>query len=197
MRCQLNCKICGPLFALIILGFLAVGCNMPTAQPASTVTASGEVPTQARPTQTVATRLPTEPAVDQVTIYLVALEDNGKGGIGIGCGDSLVPVQRTIAPTNQAVNAALMELFSVKQQFLGQSGLYNALYQSNLQVEDVRIDENGIAEVSISGSYQLGGVCDTPRFKGQIQETIKAVRGVQSANVLLNGKTLDQALSLK
>jgi hypothetical protein len=130
-----------------------------------------------------------------VLIYLVAVGDNGASGKQVGCGDSLVSVRRSIAPTPLAIVAALNELFALKGQYYGESGLYNALYQSNLRVDRAVVDENGAATVVISGQVMLGGACDTPRFKGQIEETILSINGVQSANILLNGKPIDEALS--
>jgi hypothetical protein len=139
----------------------------------------------------------TAPEVGEVQIYLVSVGDGGSSGKAVGCGDSLVPVKRQIQPTRQPIVAALNELFAIKEQFLGQSGLYNSLYQSSLHVESAEVDANGIARVDLTGQVMMGGECDTPRFKGQIEQTILSIGGVQSANIYLNGKTIDQALSLK
>lgn len=149
------------------------------------------------PVPTVTDNAAAAPETSEVLIYLVALEDNGASGKLVGCGDSLVPVKRPIAPTHHAIVAALNELFAIKEQHFGESGLYNALYQSDLRVESVEVDENGIATVVLTGRVMLGGTCDTPRFIGQIEETVRAVTGVQSANILLNGKTINEALSTR
>lgn len=135
--------------------------------------------------------------VNEVTIYYIALEDGGKSGPAVGCGDSLVAVKRPVTPTNQPIQVALQELFSVKDQYIGQSGLYNALYQSNLVVESVSVQTSGLAEVALTGTMQLGGTCDSPRFKGQIEQTIMAQPGISAANVTINGKTMDEVLSQK
>jgi hypothetical protein len=73
----------------------------------------------------------------------------------VGCGDSAVPAQVEIPPTAGTLKAALTALLSIKDQFYGQSGLYNALYQSDLQVESVSID-NGIASVYLTGGADHG-----------------------------------------
>jgi hypothetical protein len=122
--------------------------------------------------------------------------DNGQSGIKVGCGDSLVAVKEPIEPTSGVIRASLNKLFSFKQQNVGQSGLYNALWQSNLTLASARVDD-GVATVTLTGSVQMGGECDTPRFKGQIEQTILAQPGVKRAVVFLNGKPIDQALSLK
>lgn len=135
--------------------------------------------------------------VTDVMIFLVALEDGGKNGIAVGCGDSLIAVNRPVNPTDRPIQVALQELFAVKEQILGQSGLYNALWQSHLQVLSVAVNGNGVATVSIIGQVQMGGVCDTPRFKGQIVQTVLAAPGVKGAAVFINGQSIDQVLSLK
>jgi hypothetical protein len=192
-----NCLI---LLGVILFGGLA--CGMPVSTIPSTVTAlplanatRTPLPPVSRPT---ATGAPTAAAeVGEVQIYLVAVGDGGSNGKAVGCGDSLIPVKHQIQATRQPIVFALTELFAIKQQFLGQSGLYNALYQSNLRVESAEVDANGIATVVLTGPVMMGGECDIPRFKGQIEQTILAASGAQSANILLNGKTIDQALSLK
>lgn len=161
----------------------------------STMTETVSLPPSPVPTLTdYATK---SPETSELLIYLVAVEDNGASGKLVGCGDSLVSVKRHIAPTRYAMVAALTELFAIKEQHYGESGLYNALFQSDLRVESVEVDENGIATVVLTGQVMLGGMCDTPRFIGQIEETILAVAGVQSVNILLNGKPINEALSTR
>jgi hypothetical protein len=136
------------------------------------------------------------PASQTVQIFLIALEDQGISGELIGCGDSLVPVRVSIAPTQGVLRAALETLLGVKQSYYGQSGLYNALYQSNLRVEDVRI-ESGLATIQLTGSLLLGGVCDNPRVEGQLRATARQFSTVQNVEILVNGTPLDELLSLK
>lgn len=50
-------------------------------------------------------------------------------------------------------------LLAIDEQFYGESGLYNALYQSDLQVESAEVDESGTAVVHLSGEYALGDAC--------------------------------------
>ena len=63
---------------------------------------------------------------------MVAIGDNGAAGKRAGCGDSLVPVNIEAPYTQGVLKAALEYLLAQKSQYYGQSGLYNALYQSNL-----------------------------------------------------------------
>lgn len=142
--------------------------------------------------------LPSQPqppgTVSSVKLFFIALNDNGQSGKKIGCGDSVVPVQVSIEPTTAPLRAALEKLFSIKTQFYGQSGLYNALYQSNLHVDDAVV-ANGTATVHLSGSTALGGVCDDPRFGAQITETILQFPTVNTAVVFINGQRLEDFLS--
>lgn len=182
------------LLSVLISGALA--CQLPMmlgAPPASTST-------QAVLASPVASETPvtTTPGIQAVQVYLVALEDAGKNGPAVGCGDSLVAVSRPrVSASKQPVQAALEALFAIKQQTFGQSGLYNALWQSDLRVQRVTLDGQGMAAVALTGTHLLGGECDVPRFKGQILQTILAAPGVKTAVVLLDGQPIDQALSLK
>jgi hypothetical protein len=129
-------------------------------------------------------------------VFLIAVGDNGVSGKKIGCGDSAVPVQLEVPYTVGVLRASLGALFSIKGRDYGESGLYNALYQSNLQVQNVNL-QNGKALVYLTGTLQLGGECDTPRVKAQIEETALQFSTVSQVEIFLNGQPLDQALSLK
>lgn len=130
-----------------------------------------------------------------VQIYLVALGDSGQSGQKIGCDDSLIAVEREITPTIAPLRASLNELLSLREQYYGQSGLYNALYQSNLQIEDIGL-VNGQATIYLSGQYTLGGVCDIPRFEAQLEATALQFSTVDRVAIFLNGQAIKEALSL-
>ncbi len=140
---------------------------------------------------------PANTAVSNVKIYLIALNDNGKSGKATGCGDSVVAIQRDILPTTAPLRASLEQLFASKDQYYGQSKLYNALYQSNLLIDYIEVNKGGIASIELAGSYKLGGVCDGPRFVSQIQQTVLQFKTITSANILVNGKPLEQIASEK
>jgi hypothetical protein len=132
--------------------------------------------------------------VDRVKIFMVALEDDGRSGKRIGCGDSIIPVTVQITPTPAPLRAALTEQLAFKDQFYGESGLYNALYQSDIRLDNVSIT-SGRATVILSGTPRLSGVCDIPRVQAQIEETVRQFATVTSAEIFLNGKLLADALS--
>lgn len=183
-----------PIITLFFV-FVAVSlaCSIPTAPTSAptTPTAGGSLPSA--PAPTLGGDTPGQ--VNTVRFFLVALEDNGASGPPVGCGDSLVAVDHPVELTSDPIRAGLERLFSFKDQYVGESGLYTALYRSNLQVQSTNIDANGVATVELVGEYQLGGACDVPRFQGQIEQTVMAAPGVSSVNVLLNGVPLQQALS--
>jgi hypothetical protein len=182
----------------------------PTALPPTSTPAQAELalplsptvlppsPTNLPPSPTDLPPTPTSlaPAQNMVKIFLIAVNDNGQTGSPVGCGDSAVPAQVGITPTVGTLKAALNALLSIKDQYYGQSGLYNALYQSNLQLESASID-NGTASVYLSGVLSMGGECDTPRVQAQLEQTVLQFPSVTEAAIFVNGKPLQDVLSLK
>jgi hypothetical protein len=75
--------------------------------------------------------------------------------------------------------------------------LYNALYQSDLQVDRVSLNAQGQAEVYLTGKLMLAGECDNPRVEEQINQTAKLFSTVNAVSVFVNDKPLKDALSLK
>ena len=96
----------------------------------------------------------------------------------------------------EQLRAALESLMGIKQQNYGQSGLYNALYQSDLTIQDLRL-ENGKASIRLTGRLLLGGVCDNPRLEAQLVETAMQFSTVQQVEVFINGNPLKDWLSKK
>ncbi len=166
----------------------------PTVAPTARVTviATGAPTSKATATRTSAASA----ATMKVKIFMVALEDNGKSGKKIGCGDSIVAVERTIPTTSAVLTAAMKELVAVRDQYYGMSGLYNSLYRSNLKVVGVSI-ANRVATIQLSGSVALGGTCDNPRFAAQIQETALQFSTVSQVAVYVNGTPMERILSEK
>ncbi|MGB8980724.1 MAG: GerMN domain-containing protein [Anaerolineales bacterium] len=170
----------------------------PTEPIIPTATLELPSPTVALPAATqVPPAAPTStPGEQTVRIFLIALEDNGQSGEFVGCGDSAVPVTVTIPHTQGVLRAALEKLLSARQQFYGESGLYNALYQSDLQVAGVTI-EQGKAIIHLTGSIMLGGTCDAPRLQAQIEQTALQFSTVTDVDVFINDKPIEEALSTK
>jgi hypothetical protein len=132
------------------------------------------------------------PGPAHVLIYLVALGDNGASGERIGCDDSLIPVTveiRHADTVEERIARALESLLALDEPYYGESGLYTALYQSNLAVESVSID-GGTATVNLTGELLIGGVCDEPRVIAQLETTVERFQTVTDVVVLLNGGPL-------
>jgi hypothetical protein len=181
--------------------------SSPTIQVNPTATLVILSPTPAPPTATQAGQNPatsTAPAVStsptaaeqDIRIVLIALEDNGQSGTLVGCGDSAIPVHVTVPWTQGILKAALEKLFSAKQQFYGESGYYNALYQSDLQVAKATI-EQGKAIIHLTGTIILGGACDAPRVEAQIEQTALQFSTVGDVAVFVNDVLLEEVLSTK
>ena len=80
--------------------------------------------------------------------------------------------------------------------YYGESGLYNALYQSNLRLGS--ISRNGNAwTIRLTGSLLLGGTCDGPRVKAQLEQTALQFSTVKSVRYYVNGQPLESLLSGK
>ena len=129
----------------------------------------------------------------EVRVYLVALDDDGRTGRKIGCGDSLVPVTRTVSAAGGALlRAALDELLSLPHDFDGR--LKNYWRGNNLRVSGVTL-RNGLATVRITGEGpSIAGVCDAPRITEQIRATARQFPTVRRVAVFVNGRTLESAL---
>ena len=174
----------------------------PTVQvdPTSTIVIAS--PTLAAPTATQAQPVPptaaaptsTTSAEQMVKIVLIEIEGNGQSGPLVGCGDSAIPINVTIPRTQGVLRATLEKLFSAKQQFYGESGYYNALYQSDLQVASVTI-EQGKAIIYLTGNITLGGTCDAPRVEAQIEQTALQFSTVSDVAVFVNDVPLEDVLS--
>jgi hypothetical protein len=162
----------------------------PTGTSAAQPVATTALPAPAaKPTATTA-------KVMGVKVVLIAVGDDGRSGTKIGCGDSAVPVQVMVPHTTGVLKAALDALFAIEQRDYGESGLYNALYQSDLHLQSATLTD-GKAVIKLTGTLKLGGECDNPRVGAQIAQTALQFSTVKEVQVFLNDKTLESALSLK
>ncbi len=189
-----------PTFMVVIPTNTSIGL-LPTETIVPTTTIEIPSPTLVPPTATQVpqlppTAVPTKPTEQNIKVFLIAVEDNGQSGPLVGCGDSAVPIIVTIPKTQGVLRAALEKLLSEKAQSYGESGLYNALYQSNLQVAGVTI-EQGKAIIHLTGTFMLGGTCDAPRVQAQIEQIALQFATVSSVEVFVNDKPLKDVLSQK
>ncbi len=129
-------------------------------------------------------------------VFLIGMNDNGVSGKLIGCGDSAVAVNVEVPYTKGVLKASLNKLLSIKDQYYGQSGLYNVLYQSNLKLSSVAI-KNGEAIIKLTGKLTLGGECDNPRVQAELEQTALQFSTVKKVSIYLNNVPLSKVLSLK
>ena len=194
------------LFLLVCACMPGVSISLTDTQTPVVITATLQLPAATETTQPIpptAQTAATQPAgtagegLDHVNIYLVAVGDNGASGEMIGCGDSLVPVTVQIEPTLGVLRAALTELFKLEGQAdYGQSGLYNALYLSHLEIDDLAVVD-GLATMKLSGQLVTGGECDIPRIEAQLEAIALQFSMVQQVSITVNGVPLAELLDLR
>jgi hypothetical protein len=206
------------LLSLLAVSFaLLAGCGNPpqektasaevtgaetTSKVAITIKPSDKVPAPGEESSawTVENADMTQEDVTSLNIYLVSLGDKGASGPLIGCDDSLVAVKVKYSPARdeQSAKEALAMLFAVKDQYYGSSGLYNALYNSDLKVDSLTADKDKKSTLKLSGTYTLGGVCDNPRFEEQIRGTVLQFKDLYNdVEIFINDKPLKELMSMK
>jgi len=184
----------------------------PSATPTSAAPSTAPATTSAAPSTTAAAPPSSAPAsptataepaptglpeqVGPLTVYYVAVGDNGISGPRIGCGDSLVATTTAPVRFTDQVGPSVGTLLANKNRDIGMSGLINVLYQSSLTYVAGELDGSTIT-IWLTGQFMLGGVCDIPRAKAQLEYTAMAASGATSAQVFINGRPIDEVLSLK
>lgn len=189
---------CGPAAGVLTAAPAAPPPNSPEPPPIVEPAAGSDGPTSSPEPTAIVEPSPTPESAEEVIIqlFLVAMADEGQAGPAIGCGDSIVPIERQIVVTGDPVVAALEELLALDGPYYGGSGLYNSLYHSTLQVESVARDGDTVT-VRLTGDFLLGGVCDNPRAEAQVVETVRHAAGVEAVEVYVNGTPLRELLSGK
>ncbi|MBG6191974.1 hypothetical protein IWX64_002943 [Arthrobacter sp. CAN_A212] len=87
-------------------------------------------------------------------------------------------------------------LLANKSRDVGMSGLVNVLYQSRLTYVGGELNGSTVT-IWLTGQFMLGGVCDIPRAKAQLEYTAMTAAGATTARVLINGRPIDEVLSQK
>lgn len=192
----------------ILLALLLAGCSGPpapspssSAGPSTTATGTSTATSAESGTGTASSTPAAPPSTAAavtapVTLYYVAFADNGAAGPTIGCGDSIVATTSAPLTYTNKLQAAMEALLANHSAEVGQSGLNNTLWQSNLAVADASI-AGGVATVNLSGNFVQGGECDSPRIIAQLRQTASAASGAATVNININGIPLEKALSLK
>ena len=181
-----------------------------TEAPAASAPASESPSASASPTATtpaasspVASAPSSSPAAaaGEATVYWVSLAGSGHQGVEFpGCGDLLV--ESTVKATGsgevgtaERVEAGIEALLK-DRRYERSDGLVNALYQSELSVQDVSITGDTVT-VNLTGQPMSSGSCDDPRIIGQLEYTATTNAGTYTAEVLVDGTPIQEFMSQK
>lgn len=132
----------------------------------------------------------------KVKLFLIAPGDAGKSGRKVGCGDSAVPVEVALPQKEPGLQGAIQALLAIKGQHQEPSGLYNALYSSNLTLDRIE-RQGGEARIYLKGYLELGGECEDPRIAAELEDTARQFTDVTSVRFYLEGKPLQEILAGK
>jgi len=114
----------------------------------------------------------------------------------VACRDSAVAVTVNIEPTTAPLRAGLDTLLANKSRYYNETGLYNALNQSNLTIAWLAINE-GVARIEFTGSVVFSGECDALRIQAQLEAIAKQYYTVKDTEILVNGIALETLLGLQ
>ncbi|MHA7172341.1 GerMN domain-containing protein [Arthrobacter monumenti] len=129
-----------------------------------------------------------------LTVYYIALNDGGATGEEVGCGDSLVAAFTEPVAFKDQLKATMDRLLADDNMHHGGSGLYNALYKSDLTFTSGNVSD-GTVTVNLKGTIRQSGVCDAPRIEAQLSQAAETAAGADSSDITLNGKPLPEVLS--
>ncbi|MGH3654084.1 GerMN domain-containing protein [Glutamicibacter sp.] len=181
------------LGALILASGCSPGSGGETAESPAPPTSAGT----ATPAQSSAPAPSSaDPTTAALTLFYVAVGDEGKSGPAIGCGDSLVSSETGPEEFTNQVEASIVALLADDEEELGESGLRNALAGSDLEYVSSMVDGD-VVSVELSGTLSSGGTCDDPRIIGQLEYTAMTAAGTGEARILVDGTVLEEVLSAK
>ena len=126
------------------------------------------------------------PVFTQVRIYLIGLGNQD-------CGTP-VAVVRNVRPTTAPLTAAVGQMLALRDEYLGESGLFNPLYQSDLSIQSVTL-VNGKATIRLAGTLRVNGACHGANIKTVFDRTALQYSTVKSVAVFINGRPLIDILS--
>lgn len=176
---------------------LVAGCSLdPGGETAESTAAPTEAETSATAEATAPVSSPAGSTTAALTLFYVAVGDEGKSGPEIGCGDSLVSTETGPEEFTNQIEAAIAALLAEDEEELGASGLRNALASSELDYVSSMVEAD-VVTVELSGAVRSGGTCDDPRIIEQLEYTAMTAAGTGSARILVDGRDLEEVLSAK
>jgi Sporulation and spore germination len=130
----------------------------------------------------------------EVVVYLIDVDAGDGASEVIGCNDVLSERNIAVNSDRGPVIGALTSLLAFDTDVIAELGLYSALSGWDVTVDSVVVD-SGHATVELSGSIQVGGACDVPRIRAQLERTVFQFREIATVDFYLNGQPLFDQLS--
>lgn len=183
---------------------ILTGCAGTPDSDSDSINPSGSQQASQSPTATEAPSAPRTPEPQSapsesgtavpLTVYYIALDDGGESGEEIGCGDSLVAAFTEPVTFTDQLKATMDRLLADDNMHHGGSGLYNALYTSDLTFTGGNVSGSTVT-VNLKGTVRQSGVCDAPRIEAQLSQAAETAVGAGSSVITINGKPLREVLS--
>lgn len=169
-----------------------------SASPSASATPT---PTATAPASPSATASSPAAAAREASVYWVSLAGSGHDGVEFpGCGDQLVETTVPAQGSGQVGSAERVEAgikaLLANEDYEHSDGLVNALYQSELTLQDVTLEGDTVV-VELSGQPISAGTCDDPRIISQLEYTAATNAGAYTARVLVDGTPIQEHLSQK
>jgi hypothetical protein len=117
-------------------------------------------------------------------IFLTALNDGGRSGTAIGCGDSVVPVEVPFISISNPLQAAVEALLSYQEPETDE--LHNALDTSHLKLDHLSVEDRE-ALIFLSGNLLIQGFCHSPRIDAQLKYTALQFPEVERVSIYFDG----------
>lgn len=113
-------------------------------------------------------------------------ENAPNGGMEVGCEDRLSKVVLELEEDKSQTDLAeaVVALLTTRSSAVKDYGVRNDVYAKGLYLDNIRTEAEGTRVLEFSGELSFAGVCEVPRFKGQIEETVKLY---EDARIELNG----------
>lgn len=126
--------------------------------------------------------------------YFFALEADSDELEKTSCGDGIIPVERWVSTEGNSLRNLYQDVLSLHDKTYELTGLFNALWQSSLDVQEATIVD-GLATIKLTGVITKSDNCDAERIKIQLERLAVQIPGVAQTVITINDKTLDQALA--
>ena len=167
------------IVGVVATSLVLLGCT-PGSSPSPSPSASESPPPEPTP----------------LTLFYVAIGDDGVSGEPFGCGDSLVSIETEPVATNDVLRASMERLLSDTDREIGESGLMTALAEGTLSYVSGSV-EDSLVTVELTGEPAPAGECDDPRIIEQLEGTALAATGATDVRILVDGVPIRDVLSLR